>query len=127
MVLPHRSRNGRPWVFESKYTLNRIAFEQFSALWIQNTRLDAEERHGGTARLGRDGTGEGSDDDRPGLRLPECVYDSTLGLSDVLVVPVPRLGVNGLANGPEDPQRGEVVVLDMLGAQTTEQADGGGC
>ena len=46
---------------------------------------------------------------------------------DVGVVPHPRLGVDGLADRAEHPQRRQVVALDLLCPPLHEGTDGGGC
>ena len=45
----------------------------------------------------------------------------------MLVVPVPRLGVDGLANASQNTQSAQIVLLDVLMAQTPEKTDGGRC
>lgn len=55
------------------------------------------------------------------------MHDCTLHLPYMLIVPVPRLGVDRLAHTAKHPQAAEVVVLDMVRTQPAEEADGGGC
>jgi len=127
VVLPDSSCNRGPWILERKHAFDAIAREQRSFLRLQNARLDTEERHSGAARLGRNSARERSDDDRTRFSLPKRVDDSTFFLSDVFIVPMPRLGINGLADGSEDPQRRQVMILDMLRAQTTKKTNRSGC
>jgi hypothetical protein len=65
------------------------------------------------------------DDDRAGLRLPVGVNNSTLLVSNVLPVPVPRLRVDRLSDGSDSTERGKVVSLDVLLAEATEKTNGG--
>lgn len=43
----------------------------------------------------------------------------------MLIIPIPRLGVDRLADTTQDSQRAQVVVLDVVCAQAAEEADGG--
>lgn len=114
VVLPYSSCDGRPWAPECEDTLDTIALEQCTLFRLKNAWLDSKEWHCGASWFGGDGSREGGDHDGTSLSLPERVDDGTLFLSNVFIVPVPGFGINGLADRSEDPQRGEVVVLDML-------------
>jgi hypothetical protein len=116
VVFPDGSRNRGPWILERKHTFDAVTREQRSFLWLQDGRLDTEEGHSGAARLGWNSARERGDDDRTRFSLPKRIDDGTLFLSYVLIIPMPRLGIDGLADGSEDPQRRQVVVLDMLRA-----------
>lgn len=52
------------------------------------------------------------------LCLPESVNDGTSALTDELVVPLPRLPVDRLTNGTQNPQAGEVIPAESR-EQTT--------
>jgi hypothetical protein len=105
VVLPDGSCNRWPWILERKHTFDAVTREQRSFLWLQNARLDTKEWHSGTARLGRNSARERGDDDRTRFSLPKRVDNSTLFFSDVFIVPMPCLRIDGLADGSEDPQR----------------------
>lgn len=45
----------------------------------------------------------------------------------MVVVPMPCLRVDRLADAAEDTKSREVVVLDVVGAEAAEETDGGGC
>ena len=64
-------------------------------------------------------------DDGSSLSLPVGIHNGALLLADVLVVPLPGLGVDGLSDGSDGTEGGEVVALDVLGTETTEETDGG--
>ena len=93
---------------------------------VDHLGLDAREREGGRPRLGGRGARERADHDGAGLGLPPRVDDRAAAAADVLVVPHPRLGVDGLAHAAEQAELGEVVRLGLLGAPLHEGADGGG-
>lgn len=57
---------------------------------------------------------------------PESIHNRTLLLSDIVIVPMPRFGVDGFADTSENADGGEVVVLDVVSTETTEETDGGG-
>ena len=63
---------------------------------------------------------------RESLDKPESIHDRALHPPDVLVVPVPRLRIDGLTHTSEHSQTAEIVLLDMVGPKTTQQADGSG-
>ena len=70
--------------------------------------------------------GQRADHDGAGLGLPPRVDDRAATAADVLVVPHPRLGVDGLADAAEQPELRQVVLLRLLRAPLHEGADGGG-
>jgi hypothetical protein len=63
----------------------------------------------------------------PGLSggLPPCVDHRAAPAADHRPVPDPGLGVDRLADGAEQPQRRQVVLLDVLGAPAHERPDRG--
>jgi hypothetical protein len=109
---------------------------------IEEDGLDAEERQRRRAGLRRNRARKRGDDDAAGLGLPvpaervrvraseevrPCsrVDHCRLVLADVLAVPMPGFGSDGLADGTDDAETGEVVTLDELIAELTEETDGG--
>ena len=94
---------------------------------LEDLGLDSSEGERRGSRLCRDRSRQGGDDDRAGLSLPVRVHDGALSSSDVVVVPVPSLGVDGLADGSDDPQALEAVVLDKVLAKPSEKSDRGRC
>ena len=72
---------------------------------------DAGQRPRGRAGHGRRGAGQGRDHDRAGLGLPPGIDDRAAPAADDLVVPHPRLGVDRLADGPQEPEARQVVPL----------------
>ena len=73
-----------------------------SCLCIEDDGIDPEEGHGRRSRFGFNRTREWRDDNAPRLGLPVRIDDRTLVPSDVLVVPGPGLGVDGLADTADD-------------------------
>jgi hypothetical protein len=59
---------------------------------LEDLSLDSGKGEGGGSRLSWDRSREGSDHDGSSLGLPVGINNSTLSSSDVVVVPVPRLG-----------------------------------
>lgn len=59
--------------------------------------------------------------------VPERVHNRTLPATDVIVVPMPCLGVDGLTDAAKHAQAAEVVVLDVMIAKTAQQTDRGRC
>ena len=58
--------------------------------------------------------------------MPPSINDGTLLLSDMFVVPVPSLGVDGLTDSPQDSDGAEIVGLDVVLAEAAEETDGSG-
>jgi len=55
--------------------------------------------------------------------LPESINDGTLPLSDVVVVPVPSLGVDWLTDTTQYSEGAEVMGVDMVFTETTEETN----
>ncbi len=124
MVVVDRPRNRRPRLLQHQHTLHVIALKLLARLRVENRGLDTEERHSRRSGFRLDRTGERSDDDRPRLGLPERINDGALLPPDVFVVPVPRLGVDGLADGAKHPQRRQVMAFNVLVTKAAKQTDG---
>ena len=60
-----------------------------------------------------------------GLGLPPGIDDRAARFADRLVVPDPRLGIDRLADGAEDAQAGEVVLVRQVGPGLDQRADRG--
>src|SRR3972149_6816288 len=72
-------------------------------LLVDDLRGDAREGPGRAPRLqGRDPR-EGRDEDHPRLRLPPRVHDGAPAAPDRAIVPAPRLGADGVPDGPQEP------------------------
>ena len=69
---------------------------------INDVCTDAREWKRCRTRLGDGDSRQGREQDLAGLGLPPGIHDRCPGTADVLVVPQPGLGVDRLANGPED-------------------------
>ena len=93
---------------------------------IKNDRFNAEEGHSSGSWLGLNGTREWSQNDGSGLSLPESVNDGALLLPDMVVVPVPSLGVDRLTDATQHSEGAEVVGLGVVLTETTKETDGGG-
>src|SRR5262249_44479840 len=95
-------------------------------LAVADLRNDPGKRQGGGSGLRRHRARERRDHDAAGLRLPPGVDDGTALLADDAVVPHPRLGIDRLADAPEEPERRQVVLARPLLAPFDEGADRGG-
>ncbi len=62
----------------------------------------------------------------PGLGLPPGIDDGAAVVADLLAVPHPGLGVDRLADGAQQAQRGQRVLFHVLVAPLDEGADGRG-
>ena len=86
-------------------------------------RVDAGQGPRCRAGLELGGVGQGADHGAAGLGLPPGVHDGQLAAADVLVVPVPGLGVDGFAHGAQDAQGAQVIALGPGFAQAHEGTD----
>ena len=125
MIPPDGPGNRWPSGLDGEYAVYTVALELLASGGIEDCGLNTKEWHSGGTRLGRDSTWEGSDDDRPSLGLPVRIDDRALILADMLTVPLPGFWVDRFANRAEDAERGEIMPLDVLWAETTEQANRG--
>ncbi|SRR5258706_8094593 len=125
VIPPDGPSNRWPRALDGEHAVYTVALELLATVGIKDCRLDTKEWHSGGTRLGRDSTWEGSDDDRPSLGLPVRIDNRALILADMLTVPLPGFWVDRFANRAEDTERGEIVPLNVLRAETTEQANRG--
>src|SRR5918994_1118368 len=122
-VLVDRTEHAWPGPGDDQVPLSG-AFDRVVVI-VVDVDEDAGERPGGAARLGRRDAWERRDHDATGLRLPPRIHDGAPSAPDVLVVPLPRPRVDGLAHGTEHPQGREVVLLDRLRSLLHERPDDG--
>lgn len=92
---------------------------------FNNDWFNTKEGHSSGSRLGFNGTREWCHDDGTGLSLPESIDDGALFLADVVVIPVPSLGVDRLTNGTQYSESTEIVAVDVVLSETAEETDGG--
>ena len=126
VVAPDGAHLTRPAVFDRQNALGREFVDLFACGRFQNNRLNAKERLHCSARLGRVRTRKRSHQVTTGFCLPPCVNDRAVTLADNGVVPVPCLGVDGLAHGTQNAQIGQIAFGDELFALTHQRADRGG-
>src|SRR5256885_6125023 len=79
------------------------------ALVVEDGRVDGRERLGRGAWLERGDAGQRRDEDHAGLRLPPRVHHRRAVAADVLAIPDPGLGVDGLADAAAPAPRAEAV------------------
>ena len=119
-VAEHAAQHAGPGILDDQVA---AAFLNGMALGADDGRVHAGQGLGGRARLERGGVGHGRDEDAAGLGLPPGVHDGQFIVADVLVVPHPGLGVDGLAHGAQDAQAGGVVLGGPVHALAHERAD----
>ena len=105
-IAVNSARHGGPWLANDEQTAVSRRNTGFpSASLGDDFGLDAEERARGGAGLGGNSAGNGRDHDRTGLGLPPGVDDGAAIVADLLAIPHPRFGVDGLADGAEESKR----------------------
>mmetsp|Transcript_5521 Transcript_5521/g.16322 ORF Transcript_5521/g.16322 Transcript_5521/m.16322 type:complete len:572 (+) Transcript_5521:391-2106(+) len=125
-VVPDPPRHRRPRMLDREQALDAVTL-QLLALRVKKHRLYPEEGPHRGARLLRPAFGwERSDRDSAGLGLPPRVRDGAIRVADDLVVPLPGLRIDGLADRAQKAQRGAVVTGDELVAHAHQGADGRG-
>ena len=95
------------------------------AVLVEDGGVDAEEGQRGRARLRGRAARHRGDHVAAGLGLPPGVDDRAALGADVAVVPEPSFRVDRFADGAEEAQRGEVMLLHPFIAPLHEGADGG--
>ena len=118
------ARHGGPGGFEDQVAAS--AQGDAAAGLIHHIGLDARKGKGGRTRFGGGKPRQGGDHDGAGLGLPPGVYDGAAPLPDLLVVPHPGLGVDGLTHRPQQAQAGQVVLCRKGLAPLHDRPDGRG-
>ncbi len=95
------------------------------ALGVDDLRDDAEERLRRRAGLEPGRAGQRRDQDAAGFGLPPGVDDRAAALADHAIVPLPRLRIDRLADGAEQPQRLARGLLHRRVAGLHQRADRG--
>ena len=103
----------------------RLALRNFLAVAVDDGGVDAEDGERGAAGDGGRGARQRAEHVAAGFGLPPGVDDGALLVADDLVVPAPGLGVDGLADGAEEGEAGEVARAGQFLAGLHEGADGG--
>ena len=124
MVAVDCTHHTRPGIDDHKIA-GRRALES-RAVVVDQRRLDAEERQGCGAGLGRDRARQGRDHDAAGFGLPPGIDDRATAVADHAVIPEPGLGIDRLADGAEQLQGLARGLLDRLVAVTHQRPDRGG-
>eukprot|EP00123_Amoebidium_parasiticum_P017394 comp23832_c0_seq1/m.41572 comp23832_c0_seq1/g.41572 ORF comp23832_c0_seq1/g.41572 comp23832_c0_seq1/m.41572 type:complete len:727 (+) comp23832_c0_seq1:370-2550(+) len=124
VVVVYRARDGRPGALGHNEPLPLPL--DLLALGIKQLDVDTEEGHGARAGLSGNGAGQGGHDVAAGLCLPVRVHHGTAALAHHVVVPQPGLGVDGLTNRPQHPQRRQVVLGHVVVAKPHQRTDGRG-
>ena len=92
-------------------------------LGVDDRRNDARQRLGAAARLGGDRAGQRAHHDAARFGLPPGIDDRAPLAADLAVIPHPRFGVDAFADGAQQPQARQIVLLDVLVAPLDERAN----
>src|SRR5499427_8464826 len=123
VVAVDRAHHARPGIDDAEVA-GRGALQHL-ALAVHDLRNDAEERLRRRARLETRRAGERRDQNAAGFGLPPRVDDRATALADHVVIPLPRLRIDRLADGAEQPQRLARGLLHGLVAGLHQRADRG--
>ena len=123
MITVHGAHDARPRPGDDQIAIGG-AFQEL-ALGIHQGWSDAEKRPGGGAGLQGGGAGQRGDQNAAGFRLPPGIHDRTARIADVVVVPLPGLGVDRLAHRAQQPQALARGGLDRTFALPHQRADRG--
>lgn len=124
VILVDGSGDTRPGLGDDENSLDVVSDELSSGGRVEDLDLNSGEGEGSGSGLGWDRSGKRSDDDGSSLGLPVGVDDGALSSSDVVVVPVPGLGVDGLSDGSDDSQTLEGVILDEVLTKSSKETNG---
>ena len=110
-VTPDGANHGRPWALDHQDTA--LAIGHVFACLVHDGGLNARKGQG--ARTGHHGchTRQWRDHVATGFGLPEGVDNGAVATAHVLVIPLPRSGVDGFAHRAEQAQAAQVVALGM--------------
>jgi len=98
-----------PGLFDGEDSFGYGGGDFVSSLGVEYDRVDAVEGEGAAAGLHGGDVRQVGDDVASGLGLPVGVNNSSFLVANGVVVPAPGLWVDGLTDGAEDPEGGEVV------------------
>jgi hypothetical protein len=73
MCTPNGASHARPWLLESKHTLDIVSVNLLARDGVDNRRLDTKEGEGRTTWLGGSDTSKRGNNVGPGLGLPVCL------------------------------------------------------
>ncbi len=114
----------RPWLLSNKDTFNITAFYEFPGLRLEDRDIHTKEGEGSRSWLGRGRSWERGDMNRTSFGHPVGVDNGSISTTDMVIVPMPGLGVDGLSNTTDDTQAGEIVVFDPVLTKSAEKTDG---
>eukprot|EP01136_Pigoraptor_vietnamica_P034612 Opistho-1_new@98791 len=127
-VAPDRADHRGPRLLDDQDAA--LPVRHIVAEFVDDGRRDAREGQGAGARHQGRGARQRRDHMAAGLRLPEGVDDGAAAAADVLVVPLPGSGVDGLADRAQQAQAAQVVALGVHGlvalGRLDQRADRGG-
>jgi len=117
-------RKRRPRLLARQDTLDISTLQNLSGIGIEDIDVDTKEGEGGRTGFSRGHTGNRSDVDRTGLGHPVGVDDGGFASTDIVVVPVPSFRVDGFTDGSNDSQSRQVVLLDKVLAESSQESNG---
>jgi hypothetical protein len=123
MITVDGSSERWPRLFADNDTFNIVSFQKLACRWVQNADIVTQEGEGSGSGFGGSGTRDRCDTDRTSLGHPVSINDGTLAPSDIVVVPVPSLGVDRFADTSNHSQAGEVVLLNIGFSKTSQKSD----
>ena len=109
MISQARPRHPRPGPRDRQHPLDVVALDHLAGRRVQHHGVDAVHRQGARPGLHRRHAREVRDDVAARLGLPVGVHDGAPAAADVLVVPPPCLGIDGLADGAQHLEAAEIV------------------
>mmetsp|Transcript_32256 Transcript_32256/g.94971 ORF Transcript_32256/g.94971 Transcript_32256/m.94971 type:complete len:234 (-) Transcript_32256:1236-1937(-) len=112
-----------PRLPNSKNSFDIVVFNDFTGDRIQDDGIDSIHGEGAASRLHRRYTRDVGTNVAAGLSLPICVHHSALLSPNLLVVPSPSLRIDGLTDGAENAQTGEIVSLGNVVAVSHKRSD----
>mmetsp|Transcript_17377 Transcript_17377/g.56878 ORF Transcript_17377/g.56878 Transcript_17377/m.56878 type:complete len:544 (-) Transcript_17377:204-1835(-) len=121
VIAEERAHHARPRRFDAQQPLARPL--KLVALFIEDDGLHAEERERRGARLLRPRSRERRDHVPRRLRLPPRVHNRALAITHHVVIPLPRLRIDGLADSPEHFEALARVLGDKVVAGALKRAD----
>mmetsp|Transcript_5942 Transcript_5942/g.17136 ORF Transcript_5942/g.17136 Transcript_5942/m.17136 type:complete len:553 (-) Transcript_5942:441-2099(-) len=126
VIAQARPGHSRPRLLDRQHTLDAIPLNLFPGTRIQHNRVDTVEGEGAAPRLHGGHSGEVRHNVPSRLRLPVGIDHGALGIANDLVVPPPRLGVDGFTDRPQYPQTAQVILLGSLVAESHQRSNGRG-
>lgn len=124
MVTEHGSGQRWPRLLGDEDALDVTTFDELAGGCLEDRDINTEEWERSRPWLGGGCSWERGDVDRTSLGHPVSVDDGCVSTTNVVVVPMPSLGVDRLSDTTNNTQTRKIVILDPILTESAEKTNG---